>query len=122
MPDNNGGPIRPDDPLQRAQETIRRLWGSPAQVIFLGATQYAAAIAFAKAADTDDGAADGWTPIGPRNVGGAVRTLAQDPTPANAHIWYAGSAGGGLWRSTDDGNTWDPLGEADIGVVPIGAV
>ncbi|HZN91462.1 MAG TPA: hypothetical protein VFB81_02110, partial [Myxococcales bacterium] len=114
-------PTAPNDeaPLLRAQEMWRRILGASADSITLGGVNWATAIAFARTADTDDGV-DGWTPIGPRNVGGAVRALAQDPV--NTDTFYAGTAGGGLYRTTDDGHTWEPLGEADIGIVPIGAV
>ena len=40
---------------------------------------------------------DRWEPIGPKNIGG--RTLAIVFNPQNPNTIYAGSAGGGLWRS-----------------------
>ena len=43
-----------------------------------------------------------WTSIGPDNVGGRVLSLAIDPTDPNV-IW-AGSASGGLWKSTVGGD------------------
>ncbi|HVE85801.1 MAG TPA: hypothetical protein VND93_23260, partial [Myxococcales bacterium] len=107
-----------DVPLRRARELLERLGATPHDPGIFG-VNWAAAMQFAAAAPADDGD-DGWTPIGPRNVGGAVRSLAQDPV--NGATFYAGTAGGGLWRTTDDGHTWQPLGEADIGVVPVGAV
>ncbi len=42
-----------------------------------------------------------WTPIGPHNIGG--RTLAVEFNPLNPATIYAGSAGGGLWRSYTGG-------------------
>ncbi len=64
----------------------------------------------------------GWRPIGPfciphgqtygsgagsrPSVAGRVSTIAIDPNNAN-HI-LAGAAGGGVWESTDAGNTWQP--------------
>ncbi len=54
-----------------------------------------------------DGAVQPWVPLGPRNVGGRIRVLAQDPE--NANTLYAGSAFGGLWRTDDSGDTWHPL-------------
>jgi len=47
------------------------------------------------------GASSSWTSLGPINVGGRVLSLAVDPhTPST--IW-AGSASGGLWKSTTGG-------------------
>jgi photosystem II stability/assembly factor-like uncharacterized protein len=43
-----------------------------------------------------------WTPIGP--PGGAVRALAVDPV--DPRIVYAGTAGGGVFKSVDGGASW----------------
>ena len=53
------------------------------------------------------GAGSPWFPIGPRNVNGRVKALAVHPT--NADIVYAGAASGGVWKTIDGGQTWDPL-------------
>jgi photosystem II stability/assembly factor-like uncharacterized protein len=48
-----------------------------------------------------------WVPIGPRNVVGRIRALAIDlKTPSTL---YAGSASGGVWKTTDEGETWEAL-------------
>ncbi|HEU0079862.1 MAG TPA: hypothetical protein VFQ76_19605, partial [Longimicrobiaceae bacterium] len=60
-----------------------------------------------------------WYPSGPRNVGGRITALAQDPT--NALTLYAGSAHGGLWRTIDGGDTWTHLGEEEFNV-PVGTI
>jgi hypothetical protein len=64
-----------------------------------------------------------WEFVGPKNldvpyqqyygagkVSGRVNAVAYDP--ANPSVLYAGSAGGGLWRSKDRGATWQPLSDA----------
>jgi Fibronectin type III domain len=62
-----------------------------------------------------------WTSLGPKpivppaqvnaytygNVSGRVTSLAVDPS--NAAVVYLGSAGGGVWKTTDSGATWSPL-------------
>jgi photosystem II stability/assembly factor-like uncharacterized protein len=53
------------------------------------------------------GAGSPWFTIGPRNVNGRVKALAVHPT--NPDIVYAGAASGGVWKSTDGGQSWHPL-------------
>jgi photosystem II stability/assembly factor-like uncharacterized protein len=53
------------------------------------------------------GAGSPWFSIGPRNVNGRVKALAVHPTQPDTV--YAGAASGGVWKSLDGGQTWDPL-------------
>src|SRR5687768_14162251 len=53
-----------------------------------------------------------WMPIGPRNVGGAVRSIAQHPQRSTELL--AGTAMGGLWKTTNDGYTWRPIATDDL--------
>ena len=58
-----------------------------------------------------------WTSIGPQptassffgNVSGRVTALAIDPCDAMGNTIYAGAAQGGVWKTTDGGQTWSPL-------------
>jgi photosystem II stability/assembly factor-like uncharacterized protein len=45
-----------------------------------------------------------WTLAGPTNIGGRITSLIIHPT--NENIFYAGSASGGVWKTTDNGNAW----------------
>ncbi|MBM4166180.1 MAG: T9SS type A sorting domain-containing protein [Ignavibacteria bacterium] len=45
-----------------------------------------------------------WTLAGPTNIGGRITSLIIHPT--NENIFFAGSASGGVWKTTDNGNTW----------------
>ncbi len=47
-----------------------------------------------------------WTERGPGNVGGRTRGLIVDPDDASKNTWFAGSVGGGIWKTTDAGVTW----------------
>jgi len=58
----------------------------------------------------------GWNTIGPQAVGvysgrlpgqGRVNAVAVDPN--NENIWYVGAPAGGIWKSTDAGNSWTNL-------------
>ena len=48
-----------------------------------------------------------WESLGPGNVGGRTRALVIHPQ--NASIMWAGGATGGVWKTTDGGQTWTPL-------------
>jgi len=59
-----------------------------------------------------------WTPLGPRPLldgttfrleSGRVTSIAIDPSTPSA--LYLGSAGGGIWKSTDRGVNWLPVGD-----------
>ncbi len=65
--------------------------------------------------------ADSWTSLGPTNVGG--RTLAVVVDPKNPSIVYAGSAGSGLWRMTQNGSSykWERI-ETGFPVLGVNAI
>jgi photosystem II stability/assembly factor-like uncharacterized protein len=65
------------------------------------------------------GAGSPWFTIGPRNVNGRVKCLAVDPT--NPDILYAGAASGGVWKSSDGGQSWRPLWD-EQDTMAIGAI
>jgi len=48
-----------------------------------------------------------WEPIGPFNIGGRVRSIAVHPTDGRT-VWI-GAADGGVWKTTDQGATWNPM-------------
>ena len=60
-----------------------------------------------------------WQNLGPTNFAGRVSAVAVDPS--NPSVIYRGTAGGGVWKTTDGGTTWKPLTD-DLGNLSIGAV
>jgi len=50
---------------------------------------------------------EGWVSLGPGNVGGRTRALVIHP--AQPQRLWAGSSGGGVWRSNDGGTSWEPV-------------
>src|ERR1700734_3018545 len=60
-----------------------------------------------------------WSPIGPSPINeggtgdnGLVTAIAPHPTDPNTI--YIGTAGGGVWKSEDQGNTWAPLFDRQV--------
>lgn len=50
-----------------------------------------------------------WTFVGPNTIGGRIRVVKYHPE--NPSIVYAGSASGGVFKSTDGGDTWTPMSD-----------
>src|ERR1700754_1179265 len=48
-----------------------------------------------------------WRSIGPANMGG--RTADVEGVPGNPNLVYAGTASGGIWKTTNGGTTWTPI-------------
>lgn len=49
----------------------------------------------------------GWLSLGPGNIGGRTRSIVVHP--ANSSVIWAGSVGGGVWRTDDGGQSWAPV-------------
>ena len=60
-----------------------------------------------------------WREIGPATAGGRVAAVAGSAT--DPKLYYVGSAGGGVWKSSNGGQTWDAV-FAKEPVAAIGAV
>jgi hypothetical protein len=50
-----------------------------------------------------------WDELGPDNVGGRTRAILVDRRDVSHNTIYAGGVGGGMWKSTNRGNTWTKL-------------
>ena len=50
-----------------------------------------------------------WNSLGPEQVGGRVRAIATHPNDPD--ILFVGGVSGGIWKSTNGGNTWIPKGD-----------
>jgi photosystem II stability/assembly factor-like uncharacterized protein len=60
-----------------------------------------------------------WRNIGPFRGG---RCLAVTGVPGDAMTYYGGAVGGGLWKTTDGGNTWDCISDSTFHSSSVGAV
>src|SRR4051812_13347187 len=62
-----------------------------------------------------------WRAIGPANMGGRIDDFAV--VENNPFIIYVGAATGGVWKTTNNGTTWDPIfdeqGSTSIGDICI---
>ena len=66
-----------------------------------------------------------WTQVGPTNLvnqngytlyPGMGRVNVVAVAPSNEQIMYAGAATGGVWKTSDGGNTWTPVGDSFAGM------
>ncbi|MGZ3499339.1 MAG: VPS10 domain-containing protein [Vulcanimicrobiaceae bacterium] len=60
-----------------------------------------------------------WRAVGPAASGGRIAAVAGSAT--NTNLYYAGTAGGGVWKTTNGGQTWQAV-FADQKVSAIGAL
>ncbi len=105
---------REDDPAGAAADLVRRL----GRFESFYRSALADSVRHAGRVPAQAGAPP-WLALGPRNIGGRIRDLIQDPNaPATL---YAGSAFGGVWRTRDGGGTWEALGGV-ADAVPVGSI
>lgn len=55
-----------------------------------------------------------WTSLGPDNYGGKTKGIIYDNKDASGMTIYAGATGGGIWKSTNGGITWQPVGNSNM--------
>jgi len=90
-----GGPSRPADYLTLKWTSGRDV--TPSQV----------ARAERQAGAIPQGSTNGWQLVGPSNVGARVVDLVVDPNQPDT--MYTAVSGGGVWKSTDAGSTFEPI-------------
>src|ERR1041385_117735 len=52
---------------------------------------------------------NGWTWLGPGNIGGRLRSILIHPTQTN--VMWCGGVDGGVWKTTNSGAAWFPLND-----------
>ncbi len=60
-----------------------------------------------------------WESIGPNRGGRSTAVAGTDVRPLE---FFFGATGGGLWKTTDGGTTWEPVTDGKIGSASVGAV
>ena len=60
-----------------------------------------------------------WTNIGPL-IGG--RSIAASGSAARPNEYYFGATGGGVWKTTDGGNNWNPVSDPSLTSSSVGAI
>jgi hypothetical protein len=60
-----------------------------------------------------------WRSIGPDRGG---RSIAVAGSAARPSEYYFGAVGGGVWKTTDYGLTWSPVGDNDFRTTSVGAL
>ena len=109
--EKDGGPQEPADYL-----TLK--WTSGQDV-----SQEQVTHAIKQAAAVPQGSGGSWSLDGPSNVGGRIVDLVVDPT--HPDTVYTAASGGGVWKSTDAGMTWQSAWPTNvtqtIGALAIGS-
>ncbi|HEX8411231.1 MAG TPA: hypothetical protein VF883_20395, partial [Thermoanaerobaculia bacterium] len=65
------------------------------------------------------GPIENWTFLGPGNIGGRTRVLVIDPVEPS--VMYTGGVSGGIWKTTNAGGEWRPIGD-DLANIAINAL
>ena len=60
-----------------------------------------------------------WRSIGPYRGG---RVVAVAGVPGQPRVYYQGATGGGVWKTTDAGTSWQPMTDGQIGTGSVGAI
>jgi photosystem II stability/assembly factor-like uncharacterized protein len=84
-----------------------------------GGTSQAAAAVPAPAFDSASLSALTWRNIGPSRGG---RVVAVAGVPQRPRTFYFGSVGGGVWRTTDGGETWENITDGQLNTSSVGAI
>jgi photosystem II stability/assembly factor-like uncharacterized protein len=102
-------PFEFESPPEDAMLTQRLTGG----IISLGAFQRAAnqALDLKATATAASGTGNPWQLVGPTNIGGRLVDVAVDPVLADTV--YVAAASGGIWKSTDAGNTFSEAWDRD---------
>ncbi|HSK18754.1 MAG TPA: hypothetical protein VK912_06420 [Longimicrobiales bacterium] len=72
-----------------------------------------------EAATPDPFAALSWENIGPDRGGRSIAVGGSDARPLE---YYFGATGGGLWKTTDGGTTWNPVTDGQITSASVGSI
>jgi photosystem II stability/assembly factor-like uncharacterized protein len=93
----------PAIPVERYEAALARIRNMP---------QYSTATGQVLPAGTPGQALGTWREIGPSNIGGRTRQLVFEP--GNPNVMYASAVAGGVWKSTNGGQSWVQLTDLAI--------
>ena len=93
----------PGIPVERYEAALARIRSMP---------QYSTVTGQVLAAATPGQALGTWSEIGPSNIGGRTRQLLFEP--GNPNVLYAAAVAGGVWKSSNGGQSWLQLTDLAI--------
>ncbi len=100
---------------------MRRLASRSSRLVLVLVLSFTAALPVAAGAQYDTTLYSGlrWQSLGPDRGGRSIAVAGSDVRPLE---YYFGATGGGLWKTTDAGQTWTPVTDGGITSSSIGAV
>ena len=105
--ENNGHYV----PRAKANNTADSFMGMLRANQHTGLIDPALAIKAAQATESKDEGDLYWLSMGPNNMGGETSAIVYDK---NSRVVYAGSMGGGVFKTYNDGITWHQVGDANL--------
>jgi len=106
---NAGKPKRVDDPIARVQYELNKLKNPGTGTIPLNIRELEKQYVLSAASGLQSRLKAGglsFANSGPKNVGGRTRALAVDISDATGNTILAGGVTGGMWKSTNNGDSW----------------
>jgi len=103
--------VKPEWTSERDWQRVVRRGGSIEPTIISEARRKAKShiVKQQKIASNKDGGLVAWKWLGPGNIGGRIRAIALQPNGSGGENIFIGAAGGGIWKSTDNGANWEAL-------------
>ncbi|MCB0280045.1 MAG: exo-alpha-sialidase, partial [Calditrichaeota bacterium] len=115
-----GKPDKPDE-FNKFQLAIRSKIGEEKNSYEPGDVQHELQKAQQRAYKTVRSKQAAWAGHGPGNLGGRTRAIVVDKSDTKNKTWFAGSVGGGIWKTTNSGASWTNV-SGDIANIAISSM
>jgi photosystem II stability/assembly factor-like uncharacterized protein len=100
---------QPRNPQGRANQRFHQRAGADGQIPHGALLRAKMELDDLRSAQPRDGGLWSWGWLGPGNIGGRIRALLIDPDAPDT--MFVGSVSGGLWKTTNGGDSWSPVND-----------